>query len=57
MDYQIIVDSCVDFNDQLLGKMDGIVRIPFKIIIDGKELIDEDLDTSSLLAKMKAGMG
>lgn len=57
MDYQIIVDSCVDFNDQLLGKMDGIVRIPFKIIIDGKELIDEDLDTSSLLAKMKADMG
>lgn len=56
MNHQIIVDSCVDFNDKLLGKMDEILRIPFKIIIDGEELIDKDLETSSLLTKMKASV-
>lgn len=53
MDTQIIVDSCVDFNKEVFGNEDYMERIPFKIIIDGEELIDKNLDTSVLLEKMK----
>jgi DegV family protein with EDD domain len=57
MDKQIIVDSCVDFNEKVFGKINEILRIPFKIMIDGEELIDKNLDTTSLMAKMKASVG
>lgn len=57
MNTQIIVDSCVDFNDKLFKKINGLLRIPFKIRIGGEELVDRNLDTGSLLAKMKADVG
>ena len=57
MNHQIIVDSCVDFNDELLGQKDKILRVPFKIMLDGEEMTDKDLDTSSLVSKMKADIG
>jgi len=53
MDTRIIVDSCVDFNSEVFGQEDYMERIPFKIIIDGEEIIDKNLDTSLLLEKMK----
>lgn len=57
MNTQIIVDSCVDFNDKLFKKINGLLRVPFKIRIGGEELVDRNLDTASLLAKMKADVG
>lgn len=54
MDYQLIVDSCVDFNEDVFPQKDKVVRIPFKINIDGEEFIDENLDLEMLRAKMKA---
>lgn len=53
METRIIVDSCVDFNEKIFGNEEYMERIPFKIIIDDKEIIDKDLDTSVLLEKMK----
>jgi len=53
METRIIVDSCVDFNSEVFGQEDYMERIPFKIIIDGEEIIDKNLDTSLLLEKMK----
>ena len=57
MNTQIIVDSCVDFNDRLFKKINGILRIPFRIRIGGEEIVDRDLDTTSLLEKMRADVG
>ncbi len=57
MNTQIIVDSCVDFNDRLFQKINGILRIPFKIRVGGEELVDRSLDTASLLEKMKSDVG
>ncbi|HEX3014590.1 MAG TPA: DegV family protein [Methanobacterium sp.] len=56
LDKQIIVDSCLDFNDKIFGKINEILRIPFKIMIDGEELIDKNLNTASLLKKMEASV-
>lgn len=53
METRIIVDSCVDFNEKIFGNEEYMERIPFKIIIDDEEIIDQDLDTSVLLEKMK----
>jgi DegV family protein with EDD domain len=53
METRIIVDSCVDFNSEVFGQEDYMERIPFKIIIDGEEIIDKNIDTSLLLEKMK----
>ena len=53
METRIIVDSCVDFNSEVFGQEDYMERIPFKIIINGEEIIDRNLDTSLLLEKMK----
>lgn len=53
MDTRIIVDSCIDFNSEIFGTEEYMERIPFKIIIDGEEIIDKNLDTSLLLEKMK----
>lgn len=49
----LITDSCVDFNNEVLGDDAEIKRIPFRITIDGNDIIDENLDTSVLLEKMK----
>lgn len=54
METRIIVDSCVDFNSEIFGKEDYMERIPFKIIIDGEEILDKDIDTSLLIRKMKS---
>ena len=57
MDTQIIVDSCVDFNDRIFKKFNDLLRIPFKIRVGEEELVDRDLDTSLLLSKMKTNDG
>lgn len=57
MDQQIIVDSCVDFNEKVFGKINQILRIPFKIMVGGEEMVDKNLDTDSLLTKMKESVG
>lgn len=53
METKIIVDSCVDFNNEVFGTEDYMERIPFKITIDDEEIIDKNVDTSLLLEKMK----
>ena len=53
MEARIIVDSCVDFNDEVFGNEEYLERIPFRIIIDNEEIIDKDLDKAMLLEKMK----
>ncbi|HCC01346.1 MAG TPA: DegV family protein [Ruminococcaceae bacterium] len=57
MKRQIIVDSCVDFNEKVYERLSGILRIPFKISIGGEEIVDNNVDTSVLLSKMKADIG
>lgn len=54
MKSKIIVDSCVDFNDAALSSSVAFERVPFKLRIDGEEIIDQDLSTRLLLEKMKA---
>lgn len=53
MNTQIIVDSCVDFNEEVFGNEEYMERIPFKIIIDEEEIIDKNVDINLLLEKMK----
>lgn len=53
MEFRIIVDSSVGFNDEVFGNEEYMERIPFKIIIDNEEIIDENLDKHILLEKMK----
>lgn len=53
MNTKIVVDSCVDFNDEVFGNEEYMERIPFKIIIDDEEIVDENLDKDLLLRKMK----
>lgn len=53
LDNSIVSDSCVDFNDNVFQRSDGLERIPFKIIIDNEELVDKQLDITTLLSKMK----
>lgn len=53
MEARIIVDSSIDFNNEVFGNEEYMERIPFKIIIDGEEIIDKNLDTSLLVKKMK----
>ena len=53
MDTQIVMDSCVDFNNKVFDNEKIMERVPFKIIIDNDELVDLDLDQSELITKMK----
>lgn len=53
MEKRIVVDSCVDFNNEVFGNEEYMERIPFKIIIDDEEFIDKNLDSKMLLEKMK----
>lgn len=57
MENNIIVDSCVDFNEEVFSPDHPIERIPFTIHIDGEEIADKNLATGSLLSKMKDRTG
>ncbi len=49
MKNNLIVDSCTDF----INETEDIPRIPFRILIDDEEIIDENVDIHTLIAKMK----
>ena len=49
MKENLIVDSCVDFNEDT----ENIDRVPFRILIDDDEIVDEDTDIFALISKMK----
>ncbi|WMJ77614.1 MULTISPECIES: DegV family protein [unclassified Sedimentibacter] len=49
MKNNLIVDSCTDFDKET----EEIQRVPFRILIDHEEIIDEDLDINILIEKMK----
>lgn len=49
MEANLIVDSCVDFNEDT----ENIPRVPFRIIIDEEEIVDENTDIMELIRKMK----
>lgn len=49
MDINIVMDSCVDFDEDTKD----MKRIPFKIIIDDDELVDSNLNMMDLITKMK----
>lgn len=49
MKTNLIVDSCVDFNEDT----ENIPRVPFRILIDDEEIVDEDTDILDLIGKMK----
>lgn len=51
---KIIVDSSVDFKENGELFTDGLDIVPFKILIDDDEITDINLDTNSLMAKMKS---
>lgn len=49
MKNNLIVDSCTDF----IKETEDIPRVPFRILIDDEEIIDENLDINKLIEKMK----
>ena len=49
MEANLVVDSCVDFNEDTKD----IPRVPFRIIIDEEEIVDENTDILELIRKMK----
>ncbi len=53
MDNIIIMDSCIDFNNEVFENEKNMERIPFKILIENEEIIDRDLDRTVLIKKMK----
>ncbi|OOM82537.1 DegV domain-containing protein [Clostridium puniceum] len=53
MDTKIIMDSCIDFNDEVFDNERIMERIPFKIIIDEEEIIDLHAGQNELIIKMK----
>lgn len=54
MESKIIVDSCVDINEEVFKTDDKMERVPFRINIDDEEIIDRDVDKNILISKMKA---
>lgn len=58
MKTKIIVDSCVDFN-KVFDSIDiPFVRVPFKIILDGNEIIDNgSLSMHELILRMRSTKG
>lgn len=54
MDNNIIMDSCIDFNDVVFENEKMMERVPFKISIDDQEFVDKDLDMNLLIEKMKS---
>ncbi|MDD2413771.1 MAG: DegV family protein [Eubacteriaceae bacterium] len=53
MESKIIMDSCVDFNDEAFDPDFDYQRIPFKILIDDEEIIDHHVNTAQLIDKMR----
>jgi len=49
MERKVIVDSCVDTNNEIKNLFD---TVPLSILIDDKEIIDDDLDQGFLLKKL-----
>lgn len=49
MKTNLIVDSCVDFNEYT----ENIERVPFRILIENEEIVDENTDIIELTRKMK----
>ncbi|HHZ03018.1 MAG TPA: DegV family protein [Tissierellia bacterium] len=49
MKSNLIVDSCVDFNEET----EKFERVPFRILIDDEEIVDENTDITELIKKMK----
>ncbi len=50
MKNNIIVDSCTDF----IKETEDLDRVPFRILIDNEEIVDENLDINKLIEKMKS---
>lgn len=50
MENNIIVDSCTDF----IKETENLDRVPFRILIDNEEIVDENLDINKLIEKMKS---
>lgn len=53
MKNKLVVDSCVDCNDEVLPLDEQMERVPFGMIIDGEAMVDVNLNTSTLLSRMK----
>ena len=53
MDTRIVMDSCIDFNNEVFDNERIMERIPFKIIIDNEEIIDLGANQSEIITKMK----
>lgn len=49
MKNNLIVDSCTDF----IKETEDIPRVPFRILIDNEEIVDENTDIMKLIEKMK----
>ena len=54
MNIRIVTDSCIDINKDVFGNEENMERVPFKIIIENEEMIDENLNLNELREKMKA---
>lgn len=55
--FRIIVDSCLDFDEELFSENGAFYRVPFGINIDDDNLVDKNLDTDELILKMKGSTG
>jgi DegV family protein with EDD domain len=55
--YRIIVDSCVDFDEEMFNKNGSFYRVPFGLNIDDESILDVDLDSDELLEKMANSKG
>lgn len=51
MENKVIVDSCVDINDEVKPFID---TVPLSILIDEEEIIDQDLDQGFILNKLNS---
>lgn len=49
MKNNLLVDSCTDFSKET----EDIPRVPFRILIENEEIVDENLDINTLIEKMK----
>ena len=53
MNTKIVMDSCIDFNNEVFDNERIMERIPFKIIIDNEEIIDFHADQSEIITRIK----
>ena len=52
--HNIIVDSCLDYDEDLFKVNGTFIRVPFGVNIDDTNIIDKSLDTDDLLLKMRS---